>query len=193
MIEINVIIKEWVEEYGDDMYRWACYKVSSKDTAEDLVHDTFLAAVQSYSRFERKSSPKTWLFSILNRKIADHHRKHFRELNADTADLSEDAYDATMDKYFAFAGNWKKNVRPLEWEEDETNLLDNEEFKSSLQGCMAKLPSKWATALQLKYLEEKEGTDICQDLGISSTNFWQILHRAKLQLRQCLEQQWFKR
>jgi RNA polymerase sigma-70 factor (TIGR02943 family) len=193
LTEINFTIKEWVEEYGDDLYRWACHKTSSIETAEDLVHDTFLAAVQSYSRFEGKSSPKTWLFSILNKKIADYHRKKFRNTRSDDRDLSSSVYDDAMDKFFQFDGNWKKAVKPLEWDDTEENLLDNDEFKSSLQGCMDGLPSKWLAIIQLKYLDQKDGKEICQDLGVTTANFWQILHRAKLQLRQCLELQWFKR
>jgi RNA polymerase sigma-70 factor (ECF subfamily) len=42
-------------------------------------------------------------------------------------------------------------------------------------------------------MEEKKGELICQELGITDTNFWQILHRAKLQLRKCIELNWFKK
>jgi RNA polymerase sigma-70 factor (ECF subfamily) len=45
--------------------------------------------------------------------------------------------------------------------------------------------------MQLKYLEQKDGKEICQDLGITSSNFWQILCRAKLQVRACIEKNWF--
>ncbi|MCK5276978.1 MAG: RNA polymerase subunit sigma, partial [Cyclobacteriaceae bacterium] len=48
------------------------------------------------------------------------------------------------------------------------------------------------SAIHLKYLEEKDGKEICQELGITSSNYWQILHRAKLQLRICIEENWFK-
>lgn len=58
---------------------------------------------------------------------------------------------------------------------------------------MQKLPLAWSSTLQLKYLNEKVGKEICQDLGISTSNYSQILHRAKLQLRHCLEHHWFKK
>jgi DNA-directed RNA polymerase specialized sigma24 family protein len=62
-----------------------------------------------------------------------------------------------------------------------------------LQLCMENLPALWFSAVQLKYLEGKKGELICQELQIAPTNFWQILHRAKLQLRKCLENNWFKK
>lgn len=74
---------------------------------------------------------------------------------------------------------------------EDTPLLDKPEFRQTLQDCMYKLPSKWRSIIELKHLEEKEGKDICQHLGLSSTNYWQILHRTKLQLRSCLELNWF--
>jgi len=70
--------------------------------------------------------------------------------------------------------------------------LDNVEFKSVMENCMKKLPDTWFSAIHLKYLEEKDGKVICQELGITPSNFWQILHRAKVQLRACIEKNWFK-
>ncbi len=48
---------------------------------------------------------------------------------------------------------------------------------------MEKLPENWYSAIQMNFLEGKNGEQICQELGITNTNFWQILYRAKLQLR----------
>jgi DNA-directed RNA polymerase specialized sigma24 family protein len=72
------------------------------------------------------------------------------------------------------------------------HLLDNTEFIDVLTFCLNKLPDNWSSAIHLKYLEEKDGHKICQELGISSSNYWQILHRAKLQSRVCLEKNWIK-
>ena len=74
----NVMIKEWVKLYSDQLYTWAYYKTSSIDTSEDLVQETFLAALHSFNNFGGMSEPKTWLLSILKNKIADHFRKSYR-------------------------------------------------------------------------------------------------------------------
>ena len=57
----------WVNDYGD--YLYAFKKLFSKDLAEDLLQDTFLAAFQAKETFKGKSTEKTWLASILKRKI----------------------------------------------------------------------------------------------------------------------------
>jgi RNA polymerase sigma-70 factor (ECF subfamily) len=40
---------------------------------------------------------------------------------------------------------------------------------------------------------DKKTEEICQELGISTTNYWQMMHRAKLQLRECIDENWFKK
>lgn len=179
------ILEYWVDEYSDSLYSWALYKTSSVEVAEDLVQETFLAAVQSFAKFEGKSNPKTWLFAILNHKINDHHRRNFR---------NPTIYDnSVFNQFFAENMHWKPEETPQQWTDEAENLFDDSEFQAVFQDCLDNLPANWFSAVQLKYLEEKNGELICQELEISPTNFWQILHRAKLQLRKCLELNWFKK
>ncbi len=178
-------IKCLVEMYSDNMYSWALHKTSSKETAEDLVQETFLAVVQSFDKFKGDSNPKTWLFAILNNKINDHYRSSYRKRVVDG--------DAIFETLFDSNDQWKTEERPQQWANDTEHLLDNNEFQQTLHHCLKKLPDNWFSAIHLKFMEEKNGEHICQELGITDTNFWQILHRAKLQLRKCLELNWFKK
>lgn len=178
-------IKCWVELYSDIMYSWALHKTSSKETAEDLVQETFLAAVQSFAKFKGESNPKTWLLSILNNKISDHYRSSYRKQVVNDNGIFEKLFDEN-DK-------WKMEEKPQQWADGTGHLLDDSEFQKTMQNCMKKLPDNWFSAIQLKFMQEKNGEHICQELGITDTNFWQILHRAKLQLRKCLELNWFKK
>lgn len=183
-------VKSWVGLYSDKMYTWAFYKTGEKESAEDLVQDTFLSAFSSIQKFEGKSDPKTWLFAILNNKIAEHFRKVYR--NPVLINNKEDFNENMTGVFFDKNDRWLKEERPDNWFADESHLLDDNNFRVVLEDCMKKLPYNWHAALQLKYIEEKKGELICQELGISATNFWQILHRAKLQLRKCLAVNWFK-
>ena len=78
-------------------------------------------------------------------------------------------------------------------EELDKLLLDDPEFSKVLHNCFEKLPQKWSSAVQLKFLEEHDSKTICSKLEITTSNFWQIVHRVKLQLRNCLELKWFKK
>lgn len=178
------IIENMVEMYTEDLYRWAYYKTSSSETAEDLVQDTFLVAAEKYANFEGKSSEKTWLFSILNNKIIDFYRKKSRKKEVMSSD--------TFSNFFDITGDWQQESKPKDWEEDDGHLLDNPDFQSVLKKCLDALPEKWNACVKLKYLSSKSGEEICQEIGITSSNFWQIIHRSKLQLRDCIDVNWFK-
>jgi RNA polymerase sigma-70 factor (ECF subfamily) len=177
--------KCWVELYSDDMYSWALHKTGSKETAEDIVQESFLAAVQSFEKFAGDSQLKTWLFAILNNKINDHFRRMMK-----TSFISME-----RDSAAPFDGDerWKIEERPGTWTRDDGHLLDDESFVKVLEDCIGELPDTWSAAIRLKYLEEASGDAICQEIGISTTNFWQVLHRARLRLRKCLEIYGFKR
>jgi len=177
-------LTRWVLDYTDELYSWAYYKVSDDELAKDLVQDTFLAAAEKIREFKGESSPKTWLFSILNYKIIDVYRK---KVNKPVTREPSGFLD-----FFDEEGSWQLEKRPKDWHEQDENLLDNTEFQFVLKNCLEALPEKWNTCVRLKYLTEKSGDDICQEVGLTTTNFWQIIHRAKLQLRDCVEKNWFQ-
>ncbi|WP_068473990.1 sigma-70 family RNA polymerase sigma factor [Saccharicrinis aurantiacus] len=174
----------WVNQYTEDLYRWALHKTSSQQVAEDLVQETFLAAAEKIDSFRGDSTPKTWLFSILNFKVIDYYRsKSKKDITLENEALAH---------FFDQDGEWKQNVNIGIWDADDANLLDNTDFRTTLEHCIEALPPKWQSCVKLKYLSEKKGEEICQELGIAPTNLWQMIHRAKLQLRGCLHTNWFK-
>lgn len=180
----NKLLSEWVEKYTDKMHSWAFYKVSDAELAADLVQDTFLAAAEKMDGFKGNSSPKTWLFSILNNKIIDYYRK---KINNTVPHENE-----TIKQFFEPSGYWQERSKPRNWYlTNDENLLDNHEFQLILNDCLDALPEKWNLCVKLKYLSGKGGEEICQELKISTSNYWQIIHRAKLQLRDCVGSNWF--
>ncbi len=176
-------VVEWVNQYTDDLYKWAYHKTSNSEVARDLVQDTFLVAVERQETFEGKSSVKTWLFSILNNKIVDFYRKKSK------SHVSMD--ESFISIFFNRDGDWKLESLPKSWDDEEGHLLDDDDFKKVLQKCLDALPESWNATVKLKYLMQKKGEDICKELNITSSNYWQMIHRAKLQLRACIEKKWF--
>ena len=187
-VNTKVQFENWVNDFSDELYSWAFYKTTSKETAEDLVQETFLAAYHKIDSFEGKSQPKTWLFSILNNKVIDYYRKSAKTTKQ-TFSLTENSGYELSDAVFTETGCWENyNVNPI-WDQ-EVHLLDNSEFNIVMQECMQELPKKWKTALTSKYLSEKNTEAICQELEITTSNYWQIVHRAKLLVKKCLEINW---
>lgn len=174
-------LAQWVDAHAGDLYRWALHKTSSAELAEDLVQDTFLAAAESWKTYSGKSTGKTWLFGILKNKIADYYRKQA------TYQVATD----TATPFFDEQGTWKKDRRPAPWANDKDHLLDDQDFVQVLHRCIQELPDVMRHCLQLTYFQNQKGREIGQDLGISETNYWQIMSRGRLRLRSCLEKNWF--
>jgi len=179
------MLKIWVADYADDLFQRALYLTSHRETAEDLVQETFLAAAQQVARFSGNSSPRTWLAAILRNKVADYFRDRYRKSPNNQPEA------AVEDSFFTPEGTWCPEAMPAEWDDSPVNLLDDPNFSHVLEDCLKHLPPAWHGVVVYKFLEDRKGNEICQKLGITTTNYWQILHRAKLQLRHCLEKQWF--
>lgn len=175
-------IQEWIEDYSVALLQRAMFLLSDRQEAEDIVQEVFVAAFEAYPSFKRDSQPKTWLMGILQFKVADFYRKKYRQ----TGKIS-------LDHFFDAAGSWKSTDLLEPWEESESNLLDDTAFKAKLDDCLAALPPKWLIPVKLYYLEAKKAPVVCQETGVTTTNLWKILQRSRVQLRECLEFNWFRK
>lgn len=177
-------VEQWVDAHGDALFRYAKARVRDQHAAEDLVQDTFVAAIQGKRAFRGDSNELTWLIGILRHKALDHLRKQGRETPASEAD------DATVAGLFDGRGMWRK--RPGTWHVDTGSLAERDEFWQAFEHCIGGLPDRQAQAFSLKVLDETDTEDVCKVLDINSTNLWVILHRARTRLRECLEKTWFQ-
>lgn len=169
-----------VHQYTSDLLRFAHSRVKDPQVAEDLVQVTFIAAWEGRTRFSGQSNIRTWLYSILKNKLADHYRKHYRDPVVHGADKQEGLP-------FDERGRWLTEDRPEPWPEE--TVADKERMDLFLAHCLAALPPNWRAAIEMKFLRGDDASAICQELGISSTNYWQQIHRAKLKLRDCISKQ----
>ncbi|BDS09966.1 sigma-70 family RNA polymerase sigma factor [Aureispira anguillae] len=183
--EINVA--DWVNAYGDELYRYAYSKTGDSHVSEDLVQDAFLGALQNTTDQSEIKNQKSWLFSILRNKVVDYYRelerKSKKENNWDT--------NLELDVHFTSMGMWRTSEKAMVWNNTE-NLATNKEFNAILDACLTKLPKHYQAVVRLKIMEDERTDCICEDLGISTSNLWQIIHRTKLRLRKCINKHWFQ-
>jgi RNA polymerase sigma-70 factor (ECF subfamily) len=177
----------WIEEYSDALFKFACNRVGDRETAKDLVQETFLSALQNLESFRGESSQKTWLISILKNKIIDYYRKSTK---GKSVPLIDEGGTSELDKYFDEEGEWKSSAGPVSWNASGYQILRSKEFLEILQKCLSKLSDDRRSVFVSKYLDELESDEICKQLELTSSNYWVIMHRAKLQIRQCIEKNW---
>ena len=168
------------------LLRVAALQLRDSELAEDVVQDTLLAALQGASGFSGRSSLKTWLTGILKHKIVDAIRRRQRE--PVRASLEEESRIDELDPLFDDSGHWENP--PADWG-DPDQALSQRQFLDVLQLCLEKLPPNTSRVFMMREVMGMDSEEICKELSITSTNLWVILYRARIALRQCLEQHWF--
>jgi RNA polymerase sigma-70 factor (ECF subfamily) len=171
----------WVDQYGDALFHFAIARVKNREVAEELVQETFLAAVQSQERFKGRSSEKTWLFGILKHKVIDHYRKAKSTMYAQNILDDPDNLEA----FFKTNGGWQ--IQPVHWRTDPGKAQEIKEFLDHFYRCLSDLPQQTADAFVLREVDGLSTGEICKHLDITATNCWVLLYRARMLLRKCLE------
>lgn len=179
--------EEWLDTYGDVLFRYAMSRLSNRAEAEDVMQETFLAAMKARKSFNGKSSEQTWLIGILKHKIIDHIRKVSRERASDDIELIQQL-NSEDSQYFDRKGHWK--VAPNDWQIDPVKSMEQTEFWDVFHQCMGTLHDRMHKAFTLRELEGLSAEEICKTMDITETNLWVILYRARAQLRTCLENNW---
>jgi RNA polymerase sigma-70 factor (ECF subfamily) len=187
LTSIKINSKAWVSQYGDMLFQYVLPRVGDTYIAEDLVQDTFLSALRGLKDFRGEASEKNWLFTILKNKIIDYYRKKGSAIVIAEADTSD-----SNDEWFNESGMWRENKRPNEWKDPE-NLAEQKEFQKVINQCKEHLKEMQQQVFILKYLEDQDSDKICKVLGITPSNYWVLIHRARLQMRDCIEKNWFKK
>lgn len=176
----------WVDLYGDSLFRYAYVRTGDAAAAEDLVQETFIAALKGCQdhRFLGNASEKTWLTGILKHKLLDHYRRKYRELILPHDVLETHSQPVDFDE----AGKWKD--APTRWDSSPPDQLEQQEMSRLLLACIDGLQPRQADAVRMRELEELETEEICKVLAITPTNYWVLMHRARLALRKCMERHW---
>ena len=174
----------WLDLYGDILYRFALPRVKDSMAAEDIVQETFLAALGAYKNFKGHSTLGTWLIAILKNKSADHIRKKFREQGSDK--IESLAY--IVGRNFNRQGELPLSCR--KWSDTPGTLYARKEFMDRLYKCLSKIPSRLAEAFIMREIDGLSTKEICKALDITATNCWVMLHRARRQLQTCTVTYW---
>ncbi len=176
--------ERWVESYGDYLFRYALMRLRDKGAAEDAVQETFLAALRNLHQFDGRVEVKYWLRGILKNKIVDSIRKSVRRQELQ----KEEVRDIVGKLLFKTSGVPETRAAP--WGFDPDEAFAQEEFWAAFENCLASLREPLRSAFQLKMLDEWSTEDICKELDITDNYLWVMLHRARAQLKSCLESKW---
>lgn len=179
--------RAWVDVHGDALFRFALIRVRDQAVAEEVVQETFLAALRAKEAFASQATERTWMTGILKKKIADHFRQQSRGRRPDDSNEETEFLTAFFDSH----SHWETRVRA--WPADACDSISNQDFWRVLDECTNRLPDGVSAAFALRDVEGLGTGQICKILGITATNLGARLHRARMWLRKCLERNWFLR
>lgn len=180
---------EFLEGLRRQMLKFATLQLSDANLAEDAVQEALIGALKNAGSFARRAALKTWVFAILKNKIADVLRQKKRMIDASSL-LREDEDDEDFSALFDTKGFWQPEERPAAWPHPEEALREGE-FWLVFETCLEKLPGNQARVFMMREFVELDSQEICNTVGLSISNLHVMLHRARLRLRECLENHWF--
>lgn len=172
-----------------ELVRFALLQLRNREMAEDAVQETFASVLIAQDRFRNQSTFRTWVFSILKNKVIDLLRDRWHKLRIDSAELERSA-DEFKDMFHG-ENHWARECRPVAWGNPEHHF-ESQEFWEVLQQCLDGLPKATAEVFVMREILGLEVNDICKELGITPSNCWVILYRARMGLRLCLQRRWFQ-
>jgi RNA polymerase sigma-70 factor (ECF subfamily) len=179
--------EDWVDQYGDALYRFALARVKDPLTAEELVQEALVSALGSRKSYKGRSSRKTWLTAILKYKIVDYFRKSRREYAHENLDRIN-PYDNSGEDPFNEKGGW--SLLPARWQTDPGKIQEQREFLDIFYQCLGELPERLSRIFMLREMDGAETEEICQVMKVTPTNSWTLLYRARIRLKRCLEVRW---
>lgn len=171
------------------MIKFATLQLSNSHAAEDAVQEAMMGALKNAGSFAGRAALKTWVFAILRNKIADTLRQKMRTVNASSL-LREDDEGEDFSELFDHRGHWQADEKPATWGNPQ-NALHQNQFWKVFETCLEGLPGNQAQVFMMKEFVELETHEICTTVGITTTNLNVMLHRSRLRLRKCLENNWF--
>ena len=174
----------WVARYADYLYNYTIVRVNDHEVAQDLISETFLAGLKSKDNFKGEASERTWLISILKRKIIDHYRKKNSRKGKAEVRMSYSDEDAQ--------GDWLEERIEDRFDKTAEDTLENEELGLAILICLDRLNEKQATIFKMKTIDGFDTEAICNEFNITPSNLWVIIHRARKSMADCLETNWFK-
>ncbi len=185
MPEVKLIPEKWVDRYSDYLFNYTITRVNDSALAEDLVSETFLAGLKSAHRFKGNSTERTWLISILKRKIIDYYRRSNSKKGKAEVRVG---YASGSDN----SGDWLEEQAADMRNPNIEDTIEQRELGAALQDCINSLPERYSTIFVQKTIDNMDTETICKEHDITPSNLWVIIHRARVQLMDCLKSKWYK-
>ena len=181
--------QDFLEQLRAQMLRFAVLQLTDQHLAEDAVQEALIGALKNADSFAGKAALKTWVFAILKNKIIDILRKRQRLVNESSLQNPDNEND-DLSLLFDQQGHWQTDESPADWGNPHESLHDSQ-FWKVFEACLDNLPAQQALVFMMREFIELDSDEICASADVTTSNLNVMLYRARLRLRECLENRWF--
>jgi len=171
-------------EHRPYLMKVARMELRDEHQSEDCVSDVLTQAFERRETFRGDSSLRTWLTTILKNRIIDLVRKQWREQPLEESPSGEQDFDNLFDE----SGHYAQMPSAVR---DPADLCQQDGFLSAVQRCVDMLPKRIGQVFVLREVFGSDTKELCKDLGLTASNVWVQLYRARMMLRTCLEKTGF--
>jgi len=156
-----------LEQHRAYLTAYALRRVGDQGLAEDLVQDTFVAALGAAQGYRGESSPRTWLTGILKNRIADSYRAPERLVRSLDQDEDGEPEIAAPDA-------------------DPADDLERTRLRELLRRQLARLPERARRAFELAELEGRDAAEVSRLMGVTPHGVWDLVRRARRSLQEAM-------
>jgi RNA polymerase sigma-70 factor, ECF subfamily len=169
--------RDAVEQYQARIYGFLSRMCRSREDAKDALQDTFLSAFRAFESFRGESSMSTWLYRIATNACLKIRRRGKYEPERE---LSLDEFMPSRES--------REPVQIADGSASPERVLLDKELQQAVESAIAELPGPYRIVLVLRDIEGLPAEEVAQVLGLSVPAVKSRLHRARLFLRQRLEE-----
>lgn len=160
-----------VDSYQARVYGFVRRMTGNQEESSDITQEVFIRAFQSFSRFDGRSSVKTWLFRIAYNLCVDRHRKldrSFTEVGMQSSPDSEEWIEVPDDR----------------WEPERVAIEG--ELADAIERAINSMSEKLRSVLLLHDREDASYEEIAETLGLPMGTVKSRLFLARAHLQTCL-------
>lgn len=179
---------ELIARHGGSLLRLATAFIRNRSTAEEVVQEAWLAALEGLDGFEGRAALRTWLLQIVANKARTRLRRDGRSVPFSALSRPDDGEEPALGPdRFDQNGAWKDPPGPWS-EQDPERLAQGAETRAAIERAIGELPESQRAVITLRDVEGLETEEICSLLGLTVSNQRVLLHRARARVRQALEE-----
>lgn len=170
-----------VDRHHAQMLRVAATMVSSPSVAEEVVQETWLAVLNGLTRFEGRSSLRTWIFRILSNRAKTRGKREARTRPFSSLGSAEEPQTERFDA----KGMWK--APPNRWQGTPEKRLHDAQTLTEIERAISSLPDRQQSVLVMRDVQGFSSAHVCNVLELSETNQRVLLHRARTKVTAALQ------